>query len=376
VEIGDVDGDGDNEVVAPYYGPAPVPEGAFGVFPSGGVLAFDGDDGGEPLYSFYIAEGKQITDIELGDLDGEPGVEVAAITAPVNFTLFAIDIDDDPSDQEMWRYSIDWDNGACYGESLAIGDVDRDYKNEVVAANSMPLHFLYAFDALDRDGDGQGDMVWAPFSVVNAITDVAIGDLNGDGDQEVVFGTTGGNTVYAVSKHEVPFTSATGTGTVYLDSDPSSIGNPTAVDPATLPDEGKPAISFPHGLFSFNITGLDTGQTATVTITLPDPLPTTSEYWKYGPTPGNTTDHWYQLPMGDNDGDNIITIELVDGGVGDDDLTADGTIIDQGGPGYYIPVGGEAYPVAASELMSLWTSMLIALVWAAIALLLLRPRQN
>jgi hypothetical protein len=379
VEIGDVDGDGDNEVVAPYDGPgypSDLDSPGFGKSETSScwVLAFDGDDGGNPLYSFYASDWNYITDIELGDLDGEPGVEVAAIEGESNTTLFAIDIDDE-SDQEMWRYDMSWPN-RYYGETLAIGDVDRDYKNEVVAASSAIYHHVYAFDALDRDGDGQGDMVWAPFSVENTITDVAIGDLNGDGDQEVAFGTTGGNTVYAVSKHEVPFTSATGTGTVYLDSDPSSIGNPTAVDPATLPDEGKPAISFPHGLFSFNITGLDTGQTATVTITLPDPLPTTSEYWKYGPTPGNTTDHWYQLPMGDNDGDNVITIELVDGGLGDDDLTADGTIIDQGGPGYYIPVGGEAYPIAASELMSLWTSVLIALVWAAIALLLLRPQQN
>ena len=52
--------------------------------------------------------------------------------------------------------------------------------------------------------------------------------------------------------------------------------------------------------------------------------------------------------MGDNDGDNVITIELTDGGLGDDDLTANGTIVDDGGPGYYIPVGGEAY--AASKL--------------------------
>jgi hypothetical protein len=37
--------------------------------------------------------------------------------------------------------------------------------------------------------------------------------------------------------------------------------------------------------------------------------------------------------MGDDDGDNVITITLVDGGLGDDDLTANGVIVDQGGPG-------------------------------------------
>nr|QNO51665.1 hypothetical protein IGDPAKFA_00019 [Methanosarcinales archaeon ANME-1 ERB6] len=37
--------------------------------------------------------------------------------------------------------------------------------------------------------------------------------------------------------------------------------------------------------------------------------------------------------MGSDDGDNVITITLVDGGLGDDDGTANGVIVDQGGPG-------------------------------------------
>ena len=238
------------------------------------------------------------------------------------------------------------------------------------------FHRVYAFDGMDDNDDGQGDMVWTPYGVGSTITDVALGDLNGDGNQDVAFGTNGDNTVYAITKHEEPFTSATGTGTVYIDSDPSTIGNPTAVDPATLPDEGKPNISFPHGLFSFNITGLEEGQTATVTITLPSPLPITSEYWKYGSTLGNPADHWYQIPMGDNDGDNVITIELTDGGLGDDDLTANGTIIDDGGPGYYIPVGGEAYPVEKSGLTLLWVSIVFAAVWIVFDLLMLRRKKN
>lgn len=391
VEIGDVDGDGDNEVVAPYYAPGPVFGFGGGDPPPSGdwVGAFDGDDGGEPIYSFFTSAGKHITDIELGDLDGDPGVEIAAITEDNGNTLYAIDIDND-TEQEMWTYDMSWPN-TFSGESLAIGDVDRDYKNEVVAASSESPHWLYAFDGMDDDGDGIGDHVWKRFNVEYTITDVEIGDLDGDGDQDVVFGTTaphfsqepfsgfGGfvtTTIYAITKVEEPFTSATGTGTVYIDSDPSTISNPTAVDPATLPDEGKPDITFPHGLFSFNITGLENGQTATVTITLPSPLPVTSEYWKYGPTTSNTTDHWYQLPMGDNDGDNVITIELTDGGLGDDDLTANGTIIDDGGPGYYIPVGGEAYPVANSNMTLLWVSVVFAVGWIIVDLLMLRRKKN
>ena len=377
VEIGDVDGNGDNEVVAPYFSGAPGGTfgTSFGTIPSGSyILAFYGDDGGEPLYYFFTEQYERISDIELGDLDGEPGVEVAAIEAETNSTLFAIDIDNE-MDKLMWSYDMSWPN-IYYSESLAIGDVDRDYKNEIVAASSIEYHYLYAFDAMDRNGDGQGDMVWAPFEVEYSITDVAIGDLDGDGDQDVVFGTRSPKTMYAVTNHEEPFTSSTGTGTVYIDADPSTIGDLVAVDPSTFPDEGKPDISFPHGMFSFNITGLEPGQTATVTITLPDPLPVAAEYWKYGPTLGNTNDHWYQLPMGDNDGDNVITIELTDGGLGDNDLTEDGTIIEPGGPGYYIPVGGEAYPVGNSSIKALWISVVIALIWASACLLLLRHQRS
>ena len=40
------------------------------------------------------------------------------------------------------------------------------------------------------------------------------------------------------------------------------------------------------------------------------------------------------MPMGDDEGDNVITIKLIGNGLGDNVLTGeDGVIIDQGGPG-------------------------------------------
>jgi len=368
VEIGDVDGDGDNEVVAVTYAPEWAYDGALGGFgfpvdgdEGGWVLAYDGDDGGPPLYSLYTEDYKTLSDIELGDLDGNPkDVEVAAITEPINATLFAIDIDSPPAEQEMWRYSIDWPS-MYYGESLAIGDVDRDYKNEVVAASSAePDHKVYAFDGVDGDGDGQGDLVWSAFCVdPTPITDVEVGDLDGDGDDDVAFGTASGNTVYAITAVESKTGTATGTGTVYFDSDPSTLEGLTAVPESSLPEEGKPDLAFPHGFFSFNIT-LPAGHTsAIVTMTFPSPLPVGTQYWKYGPTPSDPTDHWYQLPVGDDDGDDVITIMLVDGGLGDDNVVApDGVIVDQGGPGYPVPpVGGEAYPISRISVLAPWIAM-------------------
>jgi hypothetical protein len=128
----------------------------------------------------------------------------------------------------------------------------------------------------------------------------------------------------------------TGTGTATFTAGSGTIENLTAIAENALPPEaaeGKPNVEFPHGFFSFNITGLTSGATVTITIELPLAVPVGTQYWKYGPTPDNPTDHWYQIPMGHDDGDNVITITLVDGDLGDDDLTANGVIVDQGGPG-------------------------------------------
>jgi hypothetical protein len=330
VEIGDVNNDSYNEVVA-------------GTF-DGWVRAFKGDDG-TLLYSFETEE--PVMDIELGDLDGDTGVEVAAITNSTGVaTLYAIDVDN-ATKQEMWNYDIAWDTN-YYGESLAIGDIDRDYKNEVVAGNSVvQQHRIWAFDGLDRNGDGEGDLVWSPYLINAPVTDVEVGDVDGDGDDDVVFGTESGETIYALAKVENKNETATGTGTVYFDSDPSTLEDLTPIDESDLPEEGKPNLVFPHGFFSFNITGLTPGQTVTVTITFPEDIPIGAQYWKYGPNgslpppPRNPNPHWYQIPIGDDDGDNVITIQLTDGGIGDDDGNAtNGIIVDQGGignPGARVP---------------------------------------
>jgi hypothetical protein len=149
----------------------------------------------------------------------------------------------------------------------------------------------------------------------------------------------------------------TGTGTASFTPSQGAIEDLTAVP--TPP--GAPAdLRLPHGMFSFKVTGLTPGQTVTITITLPTAVPVGTKWWKY------QAGAWYSMPIGSDNGDNIITISLTDGVFpGDSDNTANGVIIDPGGPGF-IPVGGIWAPISTLQLLAPWIAIaLIALAAAA-----------
>ncbi|MCW4028317.1 MAG: hypothetical protein NWE92_01550 [Candidatus Bathyarchaeota archaeon] len=122
-------------------------------------------------------------------------------------------------------------------------------------------------------------------------------------------------------------TTATGSGKAHISSSDGEISQFSAIPEETLPTEGKPAVSFPHGLFSFTISDLEPHQTVTVEIVLPSAIPPGSQYWKYHEGTG-----WFEVPLGDNDGDNVITLTLTDGEDEDADGVANGVIVDPGGP--------------------------------------------
>ncbi len=136
--------------------------------------------------------------------------------------------------------------------------------------------------------------------------------------------------------------------------------------PPSLPS----GYGFPHALFDFVLTG--GAGAATLTITYPEPLPAGAVYWKYGPSPAGynctgaacAAPHWYQMPPSQAViAGNTVTLTILDGGVGDDDLAANGVIVDQGGPGVALaaPAGGPAAIPTLSEwaLAALAAAMLL-----------------
>jgi len=166
--------------------------------------------------------------------------------------------------------------------------------------------------------------------------------------------TSAGGYTYTSAVRHFAGPSATGTGTIVVDftsGDPTCTFTSTRLipltgDPASPPAGSAPTdVTFPHGLFTFTIGSCAPGAAVDLTITYPQQLPPDTRYWKYGPTPGggsNTTPHWYVLPAAISGTTARFTI--TDGGLGDDDLAANGTIVDQGGPGaggLNIPTLGE-----------------------------------
>jgi hypothetical protein len=120
----------------------------------------------------------------------------------------------------------------------------------------------------------------------------------------------------------------TGTGMATVTTSAGVITDLSAVPENTIPSSGRPSnMIFPHGFLSFNIEGLTSGQSVTIEMVLPENVPVGSQYWKF------QNGQWTQLSMGSDNGDNVISVSITDGGVGDSDGVANGVIADPGGIG-------------------------------------------
>ena len=117
-----------------------------------------------------------------------------------------------------------------------------------------------------------------------------------------------------------------------------------------------PTHNYPYGLFEFSLGNcpeqvkpqsagkVHTKSILSTTITLNffdsahNPINMEGyTYRKYGPTPANPSPHWYDFMYDGTTGavivNNSITLHFVDGERGDDDMTVNDIILDQGGPG-------------------------------------------
>jgi len=137
-------------------------------------------------------------------------------------------------------------------------------------------------------------------------------------------------------------TTATGTGTASFSTYNGYITDLTALAESELDCPPNEGLDFPNGLFSFTITGITPGSSATVAIMLPSDMPTDTEYWKC------INGQWVDCTslLGSNDGDSTITLTITDGGLGDRDGVANGEISDPGGPTVVVAIAPAPLPPA------------------------------
>ncbi len=107
-----------------------------------------------------------------------------------------------------------------------------------------------------------------------------------------------------------------------------NIADLTAIGAENIPC-GAGGYIFPFGMFSFHITDLPLGQSVTLRLTVPNPMPMGSKYFKcQNGGLVDYSDHAQQLDT------YTFNVTLTDGGYGDSDGVANGIIADPSGPGF------------------------------------------
>lgn len=178
----------------------------------------------------------------------------------------------------------------------------------------------------DGDGDGSPDPI---DELIDLEDNPAAALVVTDDEELMLIGTT-------------PFDPETGQGGgdlagVAVVDDPDPGGHPSGW-------------SFPHGIVTFRVTGLEPGAATKVLMTLVTdsaPIGGTS-YWKYGPASPEAEPSWYRFDYQESSGTgavrsssmnvpgigirNVFGLSLRDGARGDADWSANGTIVDPGGP--------------------------------------------
>ncbi len=193
------------------------------------------------------------------------------------------------------------------------------------------VHVYHWQGDADNDGDGFDSVKeWGPDG-----TDPNYdGDGDGKADSEYANAASGPN---HSGQHYVTIAVPNGARL----SDCKVLDNPH-------PSDAPAGRRFPFGFFSFEVEGLENpGDCVEVTLFLPKNTDVTT-YYRYGPTPGNSANHWYEFMYDGKTGAEIfqeasqarILLHFCDGMRGDDDLIADGRIVDAGAPAAVIQSGG------------------------------------
>lgn len=194
---------------------------------------------------------------------------------------------------------------------------------------------------LTISGDQTVTAAFGPDADTDGVSDAVedAGPNSGDGNRDGVLDSQQDNVA--------TFQDAAGGWATLVSEDGTSLGS---VSSSSIPDQDNlpENLSCPAGKFGFTLDGLTRGASTQVVLTLHNFQSKLNAYYKYGPTPDNAANHWYDFRLANGVGAEIdqrpgvttITLNLTDGARGDADLTADGRIVDPGAPALRTGGGG------------------------------------
>ena len=237
------------------------------------------------------------------------------------------------------------------GQGTVTPDVgDHDYNaGTVVDLTATPVEG-WTFDGWDGNvADSDDSTTTTTMNSDKSVTAMFMEDGDNDGvPDEEEQGPDGNDATYdgnddgtADSQQDNAASGHTHDDTYYVTLAVEDPANPNAkLEDARSGDNPHPSdspdVDFSYGFFGFKITNVTPGSATVLVLYLDTAGPVPTTYYKYGPTPTDGTDHWYEFLYDGETGAEInnheITLHFVDGQRGDDDLLANGVIIDQGAP--------------------------------------------
>jgi hypothetical protein len=173
VAVGDVDGDGDLDLVCGNRG-----ESNTLYQNTGGVFSLSAVWSSVPTNA--------TSSVALGDIDGDGDLDLVCGNFEQANTLYE-NIGGTFSDQPVWS-----SDSALWTKAVALGDIDGDGDLDLVCGNTGQSNTIYE----NRDGVLSTSPVWSSDSTYTTWS-VTLGDVDGDGDLDLVCGNVGqGNTLY------------------------------------------------------------------------------------------------------------------------------------------------------------------------------------